>query len=93
MPNLVYHSVWNISPTISVSHNPLYQSSFVEHLGSGGFGYDINRTLKQIIRSLNTTGILDVSKQINDAIRSQNILKFSTPKIKTDYENICRKHE
>ena len=86
MPNLVYHSVWNISPTISVGNNPLYQSSFVEHLGSGGAGFD----LKKEIRTLKNSAVSDVSNQINDAIRSQNILNFSTPQFNIRYDNFCR---
>ena len=93
MPNVVYHSVWNISPTISVGNGQLYQSSFVEHLGSGGSGYEINKNVKKMIRTLNTDVVSDVSEQINDAIRSQSILLYSTPKIRTDYGNICREHK
>ena len=93
MPNLVYHSVWNISPTISVGNNPLYQSSFVEHLGSGGSGFDINGSLKKKIRKRNIIDVSDVSEQINHAITSKNILHFSMPKITTNYESICRKIE
>ena len=90
MPNLVFHSVWNISPTISVGNNPLYQSSFSEHLGSGGYGSDINKNLKKRIKSLHIATLSDISKQINDAIRSQNILEFSTPKFTIRYNNTCK---
>ena len=91
MPNLVFHTVWNISPTISVGNNPLYQSSFIEHIGSGGSGSDINRNLKKRIRNLNTTEISNVSDQINAGIRSHNILNYLSPKLRLSYDSFCKK--
>ena len=35
MPNLVLHTVWNVSPTVALGDNPLYTTSFDEFMGSG----------------------------------------------------------
>ena len=92
MPNLILHSVWNVASTISLGNNPLYQSSFVEHLGSGGSGNgEITKTLMSKIKSLQTPITADISEQINAGIRSRNILNFSSPKIWTGYDSLCKK--
>ena len=93
MPNLVLHSVWNLSPTISVGNNPLYESSFVEHLGSGNVGSSkINQEIIHKISSRETPLITDTIRQINRAIRDQNILHYTSPKIWKGYNSLCRKH-
>ena len=33
IPHMVYHSVWNVSPTVAIGDNPLYTSSFNEWAG------------------------------------------------------------
>ena len=92
MPNLVIHSVWNLSPTISFGNNPLYKSSFVEHLSCGGSGSDeISQSIRQKIKNLMDTEseLAEVAEQINAAIRSHQILKYSPPKIWKGYDNFC----
>ena len=36
MPNIVLHTVWNLSRTVSLGENPLYNTSLDEWIGSGG---------------------------------------------------------
>ena len=43
MPHLTLHSVWNLTPTIAIGDNPLYDSSFIEFIGSDG--YEDNESL------------------------------------------------
>ena len=90
MPNLILHSVWNLSPTISLGNNPLFKSSFVEHLGSGGSGMDkISQDIRHKIKSINNSEVREVLEQMNAAIRSHQILKYSPPKIWRGYDNFC----
>ena len=90
MPNLILHSVWNLSSTISLGNNPLYKSSFVEHLGSGGSGMDdISQNIRKKIKSINNSEMSGVVDQINAAIRSHQILKYFPPKIWKGYDNFC----
>lgn len=89
MPNLILHSVWNMSPTISFGNNPLFKTSFVEHLGFGGLGK--SRTIRQKIKIINDSEVDKVSEQINAAIRSHHILNYSPPKIWNGYDSRCLK--
>ena len=78
MPNLVFHSVWNMSPTLSVGNNPLHDSSFVEQLGSGKYH------IAKKVRSLSGKHHLnDVNCQIHDAIVEDEILHYKPPKSAT----------
>ena len=76
MPNLVYHSVWNMSPTLSVSNNPLYESSFVEQIGSG------RSFITEKIKSIQEEPYLKhIRDQLNVAIKKKHILNYRPPQI------------
>ena len=91
MPNIVFHSVWNLSPTISVGNNLLYKSSFVEHLGSGrGNGEDQYLDVIEAIKRLKEQHLFDVIQQINEKISNDYILNHKAPMISIGYKNsIC----
>ena len=84
MPNLIFHSVWNLSPTISVGNNPLHDSSFGEQLGSGKYHIVKN------VRSLGLQYLTDIDKQISESITDQHILNYRPPKSATAaYNSDC----
>lgn len=86
---MVLHSVWDLSPTISVGDNPLYESSFVEHFGSDGKSPLIKKKLK----SLNLKHISDVRQQVNNAILKHNLLTYKPPTLIRSYNNFCKSIE
>ena len=91
MPNIVFHSVWNLSPTLSVGNNLLYESSFVEHIGSGrGHGEDQYLDVIDAIKGLKQQHLTDVNQQINEEISKDYILNYEIPKVSIGYTNsIC----
>ena len=88
MPNLVFHSVWNMSPTLSVGNNPLHDSSFVEQLGSGE--YHIAKKVRSISGKHHLN---DVNSQIHDSIVvADKMLHYKPPKSATSgYSTDCLK--
>ena len=91
MPNLIFHSVWNMSPTIAVGDNPLYDSSFIEHLGSGTFGTNIR--VKDMISRLTSDvfgeSVSNVKQQMNAAIKLHNVLRYKNPRLWMSEASVC----
>ena len=83
MPNLIYHSVWNMSPTLSVGNNLLFQSSFVEQIGSG------TPLITEKLIKLGQSNLKNISVQINTEIRTHSLPKYKPPKFSTKYDNSC----
>ena len=82
MPNVVFHSVWNISPSVSVGDNPLYKTSFDEWIGSdGGAGTDFIRN-RIILKAKGhvKSNINDIIDQVDEAISKNKIVNYSRPK-------------
>ena len=90
MPNIILHSVWNVSPTtIAIGDNPLYKTSFDEWIGSGGV---VNRSLTSdwvhsriLLKARGDTKsrINDISEQVNEAIAKHKITNYEKPLIGT----------
>ena len=81
MPNVVFHSVWNISPSVSVGDNPLYKTSFDEWIGSdGGAGTDFIRN-RIILKAKGhvKSNINDIIDQVDEAISKNKIVNYSRP--------------
>ena len=92
MPNLVFHSVWNLSPTLSVGNNILYESSFIEQIGSGRYNGDENVEISEKISAKGLPYVSDTIKQVNDAILQDNILSYRPINLETGYTNsFCAK--
>ena len=86
MPNMVLHSVWNVSPTVAVGDNPLYESSFDEWAGSGGApGSDTTEWVRSRILALSKGKIKkrinDILEQVAEAIIKHDINDYSRPVI------------
>ena len=80
MPHVILHSVWNTTPSVAIGDNPLFESSFVESMGSGGYS-EQSEEIRNII-GINTSGdvrkrLEDVKDQINEAIVQNNILTYT----------------
>ena len=78
MPNIVLHSVWNVSPTIAIGDNPLYKTSFDEWIGSGGDDSSSSSWIRSRILNLSkgkTKSMLkDILGQIDEAIAKHKIM-------------------
>ena len=86
MPNMVLHSVWNVSPTVAIGDNPLYESSFDEWAGSGGSpGSHTRDWVRSRILALSKgetrKRIDDILEQVGEAIIKYNISDYSRPVI------------
>ena len=86
MPNIVLHSVWNVSPTVAIGDNPLYESSFDEWAGSGGApGSETSDSVRSRILALSKgktrKRINDILEQVAEAIIKHNISDYSRPVI------------
>ena len=78
MPNGVYHTVWDFYPSVSVGDNPLYETSFDEWIGSGEL-YRDRIILKA--RGQTKSRMIDIIKQVDEAIDKHKILNFTRPEI------------
>ena len=83
MPNLVHHAVWNLTPTLSVGNNPLFQSSFVEQLGSG------LPLVTDRLMELDAPFLKHVKDQMNEAIKRQALPTYKPPKFSTKRKKYC----
>ena len=86
MPNLMLHNVWNISPTVAIGDNPLYESSFNEWMGSGGAsgGSSSPWILPRILlkaRSEIKPNLMDILNQVDEAIKEHGIIDYIKPAI------------
>ena len=95
MPHLTLHSVWNLSPTVAVGDNPLYETSFVEFIGSDGYkGKEpiswISDRVKMFAKGETLTEILEVENQIVATIDHCNITNYKKPLLwRSDEYNSC----
>ena len=78
MPNVALHTVWNVSPSLAIGDNPLYETSFDEWIGSGEL-YRDRIILKA--RGQTKSRIMDIIKQVDEAIDKHKILNFTRPEI------------
>ena len=80
---MVLHSVWNISPSISVGENPLYKTSLDEWIGSGGDDVSSSSWIKSRILSLiegkTKSRLNDILEQIDEAIAKHKIVNYTRP--------------
>ena len=79
MPNTALHTVWNISPSLAIGDNPLYETSFAEWIGSGKELYQDRIILKA--RGQTKSRMIDIIKQVDEAIDKHEILNFTRPEI------------
>ena len=86
MPNVVLHTVWNVSPSLAIGDNPLYETSFDEWIGSGGAngnstsGFDQDRIILKAKGEVKSR-VMDIIKQVDEAIVKQRIVNFTRPEI------------
>ena len=78
MPNVALHTVWNVSPSLAIGDNPLYETSFDEWIGSGEL-YRDRIILKA--RGQTKSRMIDIIKQVDEAIDKHDILNFTRPEI------------
>ena len=78
MPNVVLHSVWNTLSSVAIGDNPLYETSFDEWIGSGEI-YRDRIILKA--RGQTKSRMIDIIKQVDEAIDKHKILNFTRPEI------------
>ena len=78
MPNVALHTVWNVSPSLTIGDNPLYETSFDEWIGSGEL-YRDRIILKA--RGQTKSRMIDIIKQVDEAIDKHKILNFTRPEI------------
>ena len=86
MPNMVLHSVWNVSPTIAIGDNPLYENSFDEWIGSGGASPSmtsnwIRSRIVALSKGKTKSRINDIMEQVDEAILKHKIVDYSRPEI------------
>ena len=86
MPNMVLHTVWNVSPTVAIGDNLLYESSFDEWVGSGGapgsFTSDwVRSRILALSKGQTKKRIDDILEQVGEAIIKHNISDYSRPVI------------
>ena len=86
IPNMVFHTVWNVSPTVAIGDNPLYQTSFDEWIGSGGAIGTPDRDFVRsriLLKSKNHTKVWleDMIEQIDEAVANYKIVDYLRPKI------------
>ena len=89
MPNLAYHSVWDLSPTLSVGNNPLFESSYVEQFGSGRDHELEGSFITEKLKGYGLDHIENVQRQMNQEIMHNNILTYKPPKLSLEYDNYC----
>ena len=84
MPHLTLHSVWNLTPTIAIGDNPLYDSSFIDFIGSDG--YEDNESLAwmrsrvaMLARKKGMAKVLDVLEQIKEYAEDMGLENYSGP--------------
>ena len=84
MPHLTLHAVWNLSPTIAIGDNPLYQSSFIEFIGSDGYEDKsslswIRNRVEIYAKKHNLKSVIDVMDQVEKYSSSQNTTNYKRP--------------
>ena len=86
MPNMIFHTVWNISPTVVLGDGLLYETSFDEWMGSGGSnnssnsGFDRERIILKA-KGESKSRLMDIIEQVDEAILKHRIVNFTRPDI------------
>ena len=82
MPNMIFHTVWNISPTVVLGDGLLYQTSFDEWMGSGFDDRDFvcSRILLKA-KGHTKVWLNDLIEQIDEAIANHKIVDYSRKQI------------
>ena len=82
MPNMIFHTVWNISPTVVLGDGLLYETSFDEWIGSGFPDRDFVRS-RILLKAKGYTKVWldDMINQIDEAIENYKIVDYARPKI------------
>ena len=81
MPNVVLHTVWNVSPSLAIGDNPLYETSFDEWMGSEVSNSDFIRDRIILKARQSKSRIMDIIEQVDDAIVKNRIVNFTRPDI------------
>ena len=81
MPNVVLHTVWNVSPSLAIGDNPLYETSFDEWMGSEVSNSDFIRDRIILKARQSKSRIMDIIEQVDDAIVKNRIVNFTRPNI------------
>ena len=81
MPNVVLHTVWNVSPSLAIGDNPLYETSFDEWMGSEVSNSDFIRDRIILKAKQSKSRIMDIIEQVDDAIVKNRIVNFTRPDI------------
>ena len=82
MPNMVLHTVWNVSPTIAIGDNPLYESGLVELVSSSGnCSPYLGDRAKVLAKGDAKKRISDVLEQVEEAIIEQKIVNYTKPSV------------
>ena len=81
MPNVVLHAVWNVSPSLAIGDNPLYETSFDEWMGSEVSNSDFIRDRIILKARQSKSRIMDIIEQVDDAIVKNRIVNFTRPDI------------
>ena len=82
MPNMIFHTVWNISPTVVLGDGLLYETSFDEWIGSGFPDRDFVRS-RILLKAKGYTKVWldDMINQIDEAIENYKIVDYARPTI------------
>ena len=82
MPNMILHTVWNVSPTIAIGDNPLYESGLVELVSSSGNASPfLGDRAKVLAKDDAKKRISDVLEQVQEAIIAQKIMNYTKPEV------------
>ena len=83
---MIFHTVWNISPTVVLGDGLLYETSFDEWMGSGGSnkgsnsGFDRERIILKA-KGESKSRLMDIIEQVDEAILKHRIVNFTRPDI------------
>ena len=82
MPNMILHTVWNVSPTIAIGDNPLYESGLIELVSSSGNASPfLGDRAKSLAKGDAKKRISDVLEQVEEAIIAQKIVNYTKPEV------------
>ena len=77
MPNVALHTVWNVSPSLAIGDNPLYETSFDEWIGSGELDKyrksPVKSRILQYAKGSTKSWLNDIVDQIDETISKHKI--------------------
>ena len=77
MPNVVLHTVWNVSPSLAIGDNPLYETSFDEWIGAGDLDKyrksPVKSRILQYAKGSTKSWLNDIVDQIDETISKHKI--------------------